>query len=315
MALFLLFLANGLSYGLTLFLLSSGVTLIFSMMGVLNFAHASFYMLGAYLGFQISQVTGFWGGLVLAPLMVGVIGGAVERYGLRRVHAHGHVAELLYTFGLAFLIEEIVQLIWGRSAVNYVFPDLLRMPIFAIAGLDYPAFRVVMAAISVMAFLMLLLLLLRTRVGLVVQSALTHARMTAMLGHNVPMVFMSVFAVGSGLAGLAGVLGGAALVTEPMMAQQLGPIVFVIVVIGGLGSLFGAFVASLAVGLLQTFAVGFDRSLGQLASSVGLAPDASGNFAELWSISLSQIAPLLPYMLLILMLVVRPRGIAGKRDL
>lgn len=153
------------------------------------------------------------------------------------------------------------------------------------------------------------------RVGLVVQSALTHARMTAMLGHNVPMVFMSVFAVGSGLAGLAGVLGGAALVTEPMMAQQLGPIVFVIVVIGGLGSLFGAFVASLAVGLLQTFAVGFDRSLGQLASSVGLAPDATGSLAEMWSISLSQIAPLLPYMLLILMLVVRPRGIAGKRDL
>ena len=117
---------NGVLYGMLLFMMASGLTLIFSMMGVLNFAHASFYMLGAYFGFEISRRIGFWPGLVLAPLMVGVIGALVERYGLRRLHRRGHVSELLFTFGLAFVIEELVQMVWGKLPVDYRVPPSAR---------------------------------------------------------------------------------------------------------------------------------------------------------------------------------------------
>ena len=120
---------NGVLYGMLLFLMASGLTLIFSMMGVLNFAHASFYMLGAFFGFQIGQIVGFWPAFVIAPVLVGGIGALVERYALRHVHRHGPVAELLFTFGLAFIIEELVQMVWGKGPADY------RVP----ASLDYPS--------------------------------------------------------------------------------------------------------------------------------------------------------------------------------
>ena len=140
---------NGLSYGLLLFLLSAGLTLIFSMMGVLNFAHASFYMVGAYFGYQFTRWLGFWPALVVAPLAVGVIGMLVERYGLRRVHRHGHVAELLFTFGLAYLVDEAVHLVWGRAAVEYAVPPALDGPLFTVFGSSFPAYRGFMAAVAI----------------------------------------------------------------------------------------------------------------------------------------------------------------------
>jgi branched-subunit amino acid ABC-type transport system permease component len=121
---------NGVLYGMLLFLMSSGLTLIFSMMGVLNFAHASFYMLGSFFGFQISEYIGFWAGLIVAPVLAGVIGALVERYGLRNVHRHGHVAELLFTFGLAFVMEEVVQVIWGKLPLDYRIPQALDFSAF-----------------------------------------------------------------------------------------------------------------------------------------------------------------------------------------
>ena len=223
---------NGLLYGLLLFLLASGLTLIFSMMGVLNFAHASFYMLGAYFGYQISRYVGYWPGLVLAPLLVGGVGALVERYGLRTVHKHGHVAELLFTFGLAFIIEELVQMIWGKVPVDYRVPELLNFSAFTLFSTTYPAFRMFMLLMSVAVFIGLLLLLTKTRVGLIIRAALTHPNMVGSLGHNVPVVFMLVFGVGCGLAALAGVIAGPALVTQPAMAASLGPILFVVVEIG-----------------------------------------------------------------------------------
>ena len=125
MEFFTISLLNGISYGLLLFMLSSGLTLIFSMMGVLNFAHAGFYMLGAYLAFTISVTIGFWPALLIAPLLVGLLGAAFERYSLRRVHKFGHVPELLVTFGLSYLILELVQLVWGRAAAPYALPARL----------------------------------------------------------------------------------------------------------------------------------------------------------------------------------------------
>ena len=305
---------NGLLYGLLLFLLASGLTLIFSMMGVLNFAHASFYMLGAYFGYQISRWVGYWPGLLLAPLLVGGIGALVERYGLRTVHKHGHVAELLFTFGLAYIIEELVQMVWGKIPVDYRVPELLNFSAFTLFSTTYPAFRMFMLCMSVVVFIGLLLLLTRTRVGLIIRAALSHPNTVGSLGHNVPMVFMLVFGVGCGLAALAGVIAGPALVTYPAMAASLGPILFVVVVVGGLGSLPGAFIASLLIGLIQTFAVALNVSLADVLGHLGLTLTRDSVGGDLWMATVAQVAPIIPYMLLVLVLIFRPKGLMGDRD-
>ena len=305
---------NGLLYGLLLFLLASGLTLIFSMMGVLNFAHASFYMLGAYFGYQISRWVGYWPGLLLAPLLVGGVGALVERFGLRTVHKHGHIAELLFTFGLAYIIEEVVQMVWGKIPVDYRVPELLNFSAFTLFSTTYPAFRMFMLFISVVVFIALLLLLTRTRVGLIIRAALSHPNMVGTLGHNVPMVFMLVFGVGCGLAALAGVIAGPALVTYPAMAASLGPILFVVVVVGGLGSLPGAFIASLLIGLIQTFAVALNVSVADVLGHLGLTLTRDSIGGDLWMATVAQVAPIIPYMLLVLVLIFRPKGLMGDRD-
>lgn len=305
---------NGVLYGMLLFLMASGLTVIFSMMGVLNFAHASFYMLGAFFGFEISRRVGFWPGLVMAPLLVGGIGMLVERYGLRQVHKHGHVAELLFTFGLTFVIQEVVQMVWGKLPVDYRVPPSLDFPAFTAFSTEYPAFKMFQLLMSVAIFLALLLVVKKTRVGLVVQAALSHPGMVGMLGHNVDRIFMLVFGVGAALAAVAGVLAGPALVTQSNMAELLGPILFVVVVVGGLGSLGGAFAASLLIGLLQTFAVASNASLaGAFGQLTGTGPLAV-YFGDLWSVTVAQVAPIMPYLLLVLILIFRPRGLMGTRE-
>jgi branched-chain amino acid transport system permease protein len=309
-------LLNGTLYGMLLFLLASGLTLIFSMMGVLNFAHASFFMIGAYFGFEISKFVGFFPALILAPILVGLLGALIERYGLRRVHKFGHLGELLFTIGVAFVIEEAVQMIWGRSPMDYQVPAVLDFTAFEIFGTGYPAFRLFMLITSVVIFAGLALLLTKTRVGLVVKASLTHPEMVSMLGHDVPLVFMSVFGVGSALAGVAGVIGGPILITQPSMAAALGPILFVIVVVGGLGSLAGAFIASLLIGFIQTFAVAIDLAVSDVFSWIGITepPAALGALvSDIWNVSVSQVGPVIPYLLLVAMLIFRPMGLIGKR--
>ena len=314
MEFFTVSLLNGISYGLLLFMLSSGLTLIFSMMGVLNFAHASFYMLGAYLAFTTTQVVGYWPALFVAPVLVAVLGAAFEKYCLRRVHKFGHVPELLITFGLSFIVLEMVQLIWGTSSVDYRVPSVLEGPLFTVYGTQFPAYRGFMMLVAVLMLIALWLLLTRTRIGLVIQAALTHPETVEALGHNVPRVFMLVFGGGAALAGLAGVIGGNAFVTEPGMAGAVGPVIFVVVVVGGMGSLSGAFVASLLIGVIQTFAVGTDSSLLGAAASVGfdVTPQTFGY--ALWKLKISQVAPILPYLFLVLMLIFRPKGLLGTRE-
>ena len=314
MEFFTISLLNGVSYGLLLFMLSSGLTLIFSMMGVLNFAHASFYMLGAYFAYSTTQLVGYWPALFLAPLLVALLGAAFEKFCLRRVHKFGHVPELLITFGLSFLIVEMVQLVWGTSSVDYRVHAELSGPLFTIFGTQFPTYRGFMMLVALSMLLSIWLLLTRTRIGLIIQAALTHPDMAQALGHNVPRVFMLVFGGGAGLAGLAGVIGGNAFVTEPGMAATVGSVIFVVVVVGGMGSLSGAFVASLLIGIIQTFAVGVDSSLMSAASTLGLniTPQTFG-FA-LWKLKISQIAPILPYLFLVLILIFRPKGLLGTRE-
>jgi branched-chain amino acid transport system permease protein len=335
---FLISMLNGLSVGLLLFMLASGLTLIFSMMGVLNFAHASFYMLGAYIAYTVTQLVGFWWGLLLAPPLVGLLGAAFERYALRQVHKFGHVPELLITFGLSYIVLELVGLIWGRQALNFQPPPSLQGPLFTIVELpgslaaawgappaacktvagavctQFPTFRAFGMGVALLMLVSVWLLLTRTRIGLVIQAALTHPDAAEALGHNVPRVFMMVFGGGTALAALAGVIGGALRVTEPSMAQAVGAVVFAVIVIGGMGSLAGAFVASVALGVIDSFAVGSDSSLADLSALVGLklTPDTFG--WAVWSVKMSQVAAILPYLLLVLILIFRPKGLFGTRE-
>lgn len=304
---------NGVLYGLLLFLMASGLTVVFSMLGVLNFAHAGFYMLGAFFGFQISKWFGFWWALLLAPVIVGLIGAAVERFALRDIHRSGHVAELLFTFGLAYVIEEVVQIVWGKDPVDYRGPPSLDFPAFSIFSTNYPSYKVFMFVISVTVFVALLIVLKKSRIGLVVQASLTHPQMVAHLGHNVGLVFTLVFGVGIGLAALAGVIAGPILQTQSNMAASLIALLFVIIVVGGLGSLAGAFVASLLIGLIQTFAVSLDGSLASLFGP--LSPDVPQFLIRnIWTVTIAQVAPIIPYALLIVVLIFRPMGLFGTRE-
>jgi branched-chain amino acid transport system permease protein len=328
---------NGLSVGLLLFMLASGLTLIFSMMGVLNFAHASFYMLGAYFAYTITGVIGFWWALLLAPPLVGALGALFERSALRRVHKFGHVPELLITFGLSYIVLELVQLIWGRQAVDFKPPAALAGSLFTIVSqpdslsfawgeqlalctsasaicTTFPAFRAFGMGVAVLMLVALWLVLTRTRIGLVIQASLTHPQTVEALGHNVPRVFMLVFGAGTALAALAGVIGGALRVTEPSMAQAVGAVVFAVIVIGGMGSLAGAFVASVGLGIIESFAVSSDHSISDGLHALGMAVTPETFGYAVWSVKLSQIAAILPYLLLVLILIFRPKGLFGTRE-
>ena len=259
------------------------------------------------------------------------------------MHKFGHVPELLVTFGLSYVIVEIVQLIWGRIAVEFRAPEELRGPVFtlinhSIDGLrlvwgaapaewcsaadaavrvvcsPFPATRGFMMLVAVVMLLSVWLLLTRTRIGLVIQAALTHPETVESLGHNVPRVFMLVFGAGSALAGLAGVIGGSTFLTEPAMAATVGSVIFVVVVVGGMGSLSGAFVASLLIGVIQTFAVAFEYSLLTLAEQLRIPLSEGLRNNSYIKLTLSQVAPILPYLFLVLILIFRPRGLLGKRE-
>ncbi len=303
---------NGVIYGMLLFMVSAGLTLIFGMMGVLNFAHASFYMLGAYLAYTLSGLFNFWVGLLVAPLLVGVTGVLVERYMLRRVHAHGHGHELLLTFGIALMIEELVKLVYGDFPVDYAMPDGLNFAAFTLFGTNYPFYRLFIGAVALVMFAGLLILLTRTRIGIIVRGAERLPKMAEALGHNVPMVFMGVFGTGAALAGLGGAVAGAFFPTNPNMALDLGVIVFVVVVVGGLGSLAGSLVASLLIGVFTSFAVGLDWSLAGALSLVGLG-DWARSAGGVLTLSLSSVSATVPFLLMLVVLLVRPAGLMGSK--
>ncbi len=302
---------NGISYGLLLFMLSSGLTLIFSFLGVLNFAHASFYMLGAYIGWSLAASIGFWPALIAAPIAVAALGAIVERGLLRRVRRHGPLHELLLTFGLAYVLAEGVKLVWGLGVLAAPVPAALDGPAVSVPllqGVTLSRYRLFVMSVSGAMLAFLYSVLRFSHIGLVLRAALTHREAVEALGHDVPRIGTLVFALGTGLAAFAGVIGAPLAVVEPGMAEAVGSIVFVVVIVGGLGSLGGAFAGSLLIGCLQTFAVGSPLSLGTLAAAIGV------RLPSAWAaLGVSQIAPLMPYLLLVAMLACRPRGLLGTR--
>ena len=199
--------------------------------------------------------------------------------------------------------------------MDYRIPVELSGPLYTFPnGTQFPKYRGYMMLVDMLLLVSIWLLLTRTRIGLIIQAALTHPDTVETLGHNVPRVFMLVFGGGCALAGLAGVIGGNAYITEPGMAGAVGPVIFVVVVVGGMGSLAGAFLASVLIGVIQTFAVGIDSSLISAMANVGVevTPETFGY--ALWKLKISQVAPILPFLFLVLTLIFRPKGLLGTRE-
>ena len=277
---------HGLAYGMILFLIASGLNVIFGMMGVLNLAHASFFMLSAYLGYQVVALTGnFWLALLLAPLGSALVGVAMERFLLRRVHAFGHMGELILTVGVGSIVLAAVKSIWGTESLQLKMPAILSGRV-TIAGLDYPVYRLFIIGLALMILAVMTLLLYRTRLGKIVRAAVSDAGMVNALGINIPLVFMLVFGVGVWMAGVAGVAIAPILTVFPGLADQVGMDAFIVVVTGGFGSLAGAFIVSLIFGLLSSYGVQF----------------------------MSELAPVLIVAFMAIVLAIRPHGLLGVRD-
>jgi len=248
---------HGLVYGMLLFLVASGLTLVFGMMSVLNIAHASFYMLGAYFSYQMLKVVGnFWVALIICPILVGFLGIVMERFLLRRVHAAGHVQEFVITFGILFVVNEAVKWIWGTEPLPVRIPPVLSGSIM-IVGNVYPAYRLFILFFSLVVLAFMAFILMKTRLGITVRAAVSDRDMVSALGTNTPRVFMLVMGIGSWLAGLAGVIAGPFISTYPGMALEILVDCFVVTVTGGLGSLLGAVVASFLIGQLSSFGILF----------------------------------------------------------
>lgn len=278
------FFLHGLAYAGLLFLVSAGLTLVFGMMNVLNFSHAAMYMLGAYFSYSLLKATGqFWLSLIVCPLLLFAIGALIQRFLLRRVH--GHLHELLLTFGLAYIITEVVKSAWGN------FPLALNIGGFLggtveIIGITYPIYRIFIFVCAVFVGIVMALILYKTRLGIILRAAVNDGEMVNALGVNVPLVFTGVFAFGAALSGFAGVIAGPLLSTYPGMAHDILVDAFVVIVVGGFGSLGGAVIASLLIGELQSFGV-------LLFPKLSLA---------------------LVYLLMAAVLIIKPSGLFGEKQ-
>jgi branched-chain amino acid transport system permease protein len=250
---------HGLAYGMLLFLVASGLTLIFGMMGILNIAHASFFMLAAYLCVSLVKVLGsFWLALLVAPLGAALLGILVERFLVRKVQASGmgHIADLLLTLGISLVINETVKLIWGTEGLQVVIPPSLA-GLVNIMGLEYPVYRLFIIGLALVVLCLLSLLLFKTRLGVIVRAAVSDPNMVSALGVNIHLVFMLVFGVGTWMAGVAGVAAAPILTVFPGLADQMGMDAFVVVVVGGFGSLFGALISAVFLGQLNAYGIQF----------------------------------------------------------
>ena len=277
---------HGLVYGMLLFLVASGLTLVFGMMGVLNMAHASFYMLGAYIAYTLSAFLGnFWLSLLICPLLVGLLGVVIERFFLRKAYGGGHSSQLLLTFGFFFIFGELVRLIWGGAPLSVPAPAILAGDI-QIGRLTYPVYRLFILLFSILVLTGMVLLLTKTRIGIIIRAAVTDADMVGVLGANVPVVLMSVFGAGAALAALAGVIAAPFSSMYPNMGADALLDCFVVIVLGGFGSLYGAFIASLMIGELQSFGI-------------------------LW---IPRLALVFQFLLMAVVLIVRPTGLFGEKE-
>jgi branched-subunit amino acid ABC-type transport system permease component len=277
-------LLNGLVYGLLLFLLASGLSLIFGLMGVVNLAHGSFFMLGAFIGLSVVRYTGsFWWALVLAPIPVAIIAAAIEVIFLRHLYKRDRTDQVLLTFGLSFIFTDLVEWGWGKDTFSLSEPASLEDSLEFLGGY-FPQYRLAIVVFGLVVALLLWLLIEKTRVGAMVRAGIDDTRTAMGIGLNVPLILTTTFASGAALAGLAGVVAGPILgVYSGVDVEVLIP-AFIVIVIGGMGSLKGAFVGSLLIGIADTFGKAY-------------MPEAS---------------MFLIYAAMIVVLLARPNGIFGQ---
>jgi len=251
---FLIQLLNGLQYGLLLFLVASGLTLIFGIMGIINLAHGSFYMIGAYMAFSLSALTGSLLLAIIVGIVLSVVLGVVLEWALfSHLYKRDHLEQVLLTYGLILVFEELRSLIVGNDVHGVPVPEIFNWSIPLTATLSYPAYRLVMSAVCIVLAVLLWILIAKTRVGMMIRAGASNREMVASLGLNINLVYRLVFALGVALAAFAGMLAAPVSSVYPGMGQQVLIICFVVVVIGGIGSVRGALFASLLVGLVDTF--------------------------------------------------------------
>jgi branched-chain amino acid transport system permease protein len=292
-------LLNGLQFGVMLFLLAAGLTLIFGIMGVINLAHGSLYMVGAYAAAFAAAQTGSFLVAVLAGLTAAALAGMVmELDVLRRLYARDHLDQVLATFALILIFNQGVTLLFGRQPLFVSVPPALNGSVQLLPGLIYPVYRLAIIAVGLLVALGLYLLINRTRVGMLVRAGATHREMVRALGVDIRLLYTAVFGLGALLAGLAGLMAGPILAVQVGMGEQILIMTFVVVVIGGVGSIRGAFFGALIVGLVDTslraFAPGLLRHV-----MTGSEADALG--AGLASMGI--------YLLMAIVLLVRPKGL------
>lgn len=292
-------LLNGLQFGVMLFLLAAGLTLIFGIMGVINLAHGSLYMVGAYAAAFAAAQTGSFPLAVLAGLTAAaLIGMAMELLVLRRLYARDHLDQVLATFALILIFNQSVTILFGRQPLFVSVPPVLNGSVQLLPGLAYPVYRLVIIAVGLLVALGLYLLINRTRVGMLVRAGATHREMVRALGVDIRLLYTAVFGLGALLAGLAGLMAGPILAVQVGMGEQILIMTFVVVVIGGVGSIRGAFFGALIVGLVDTCLRAFMPGLLRHVMT-GSEADALG----------AGIASMGIYLLMAIVLLVRPKGL------
>src|SRR5580704_231023 len=261
MEVFVAQLLNGLVYGVLLFLIAAGLSLIFGLMNVVSLAHGSFFMLGAYFGLSIFRITGsFWWALVLAPIPVIALGVLMELLFLRPLYRRGHLDQVLLTFGFTFVFLDIVQTLWGRTVLRLPVPDALQGTVQIGLGV-FSAYRLCLIGFGFAIALLLWLFLERSRIGAMVRAGVDNAVMAAGLGANIPALFTGIFGLGVALAALGGIAAAPVLGLYPGMDSEILIPAFIVIVIGGMGSLRGAFVGSLLIGVADTFGKAYFQSI------------------------------------------------------
>ena len=250
---YLIQLLNGIQYGLLLFLLASGLTLIFGIMGVINLAHGSFYMIGAYLAYWLARTTGsLWLAIPLSIIIAFSIGLLLETTIFSRLYKRDHLYQVLLTFGLILVFEELRSILFGDDVHGVPVPRLLDFSIPLTETLSYPVYRLFVTAVCITMALTMYLVIHKTRLGMMIRAATSNREMAASLGINIPLLFAFVFAFGVALAAFAGTISAPIASVSPGMGNHIVIICFVVVVIGGIGSINGAMIAALAIGLADT---------------------------------------------------------------
>jgi branched-chain amino acid transport system permease protein len=290
---------NGLQFGLLLFLLAAGLTLVFGIMDLVNLAHGSFYMLGAYFAATFTALTGdFLIGVAFGLVATCVVGMAIEVIAVRRLYGRDHLDHVLGTFGLILFFNEAVRLIWGPAGRNLPLPGWLNTAVDILPGVQYSGYRLSIIVVALLVAILLYVLVMRTRVGMLIRAGASNREMVSALGINIKLLYTLVFGLGAALAGLAGMMQAAILTAQIGMGENILILAFVVIIIGGIGSIRGAFVAAIFVGLIDTIGRAFLPDLLKLVLTSSAASTAG-----------PALSSMLIYLVMAIVLVLRPEGL------